>query len=157
MELYMAAEEDMQLLGQRIAPLLTGGATVYLQGELGAGKTTLVRGIARGLGYTGRVTSPSFTIMNVYPSRPEIYHFDFYRLKKDDLFDVGLDDYLAGDGVVLIEWPEIGGDLLPREALIIDISLINDDYDQGRKVTITARDLKYQTMIKEMEKIQCLF
>ncbi len=156
MELYVGSAEAMQQLGRKIASFLTTGDIVYLQGELGAGKTTLVRGIAHGMGYLGKVTSPTFTIMNIYPARPEIYHFDFYRLEQGDLSDLGLDDYLAGDGVTLIEWPEIGIDTLPPEALIISISLIDDDYDRERQVKITARGADYEQKLEEIKKA-CLF
>lgn len=156
MELYVETDEAMQLLGQRIAPFLSAGDVVYLQGELGAGKTTLVRGIARGMGYAGRVTSPTFTIMNIYPNEPDIYHFDFYRLDHHDLPDLGLDDYLSGEGVVLIEWPEIGMEFLPEEAMVIEISLIDDDYERGRKVQLMPRGLYFVQKIEEIEK-QCSF
>ena len=150
-EIYVGSEEAMQQLGMMIAPLLATGDIVYLRGELGAGKTTLVRGIAWGMGYKGKVTSPTFTIMNIYPVKPEIYHFDFYRLEKGDLSDLGLDDYLHGEGITLIEWPEIGFGDLPEEALIISISLVEDDYDRERQVVITARGPGYEKTLKEIE------
>jgi tRNA threonylcarbamoyladenosine biosynthesis protein TsaE len=155
-ELYVGSAEAMQQLGMKIASFLTKGDIVYLEGELGAGKTTLVRGIAQGMGYPGKVTSPTFTIMNIYPARLEIYHFDFYRLEQGDLSDLGLDDYLAAEGVALIEWPEVGSDTLPPEALIISISLIDDDYDRERQVKITARGDEYERKLKEIKKA-CLF
>lgn len=151
MELYVGSEEAMQQLGMKIAPLLNAGDIVYLRGELGAGKTTLVRGIARGMGYGGKVTSPTFTIMNIYPVKPEIYHFDFYRLEKDDLSDLGLDDYLHSEGITFIEWPEIGCGDLPEEALIISISLVEEDYDRERKVVIAARGPGYEKTLKEIK------
>jgi tRNA threonylcarbamoyladenosine biosynthesis protein TsaE len=150
-ELFIESEEAMRQLGMKIAPLLTGGDIVYLRGELGAGKTTLVRGIARGMGYPGKVTSPTFTIMNIYPANPEIFHFDFYRLEDGDLSDLGLDDYLHGDGVTFIEWPDIGWQDLPEEALIITISLTEDDYDRERQVKIAARGFYYEKKLKEIE------
>ncbi len=156
MEIYVENAEAMQHLGLNIAPLLSGGDIVYLLGELGTGKTTLVKGIAKGMGYTGKVTSPTFTIMNIYPADPDIYHFDFYRLGKNDLSDLGLDDYLAGDGVTLIEWPEIGQGILPQEALIININLVADDYDLGRNVDITAQGSYFEQKIEEIKKA-CLF
>ena len=151
MELYVESDKAMQLLGKKIAPLLTKGDIVYLHGELGAGKTTLVRGITRGMGYPGKVTSPTFTLMNIYPVDPDIYHFDFYRLEENDLNDLGLDDYLEGEGITLIEWPEVGLNILPSEALVISISLVDDDYDRERKVEITARGPYYEQKLKEIE------
>lgn len=156
MEIYVGSDEAMQQLGMKIAPLLTRGDIIYLLGELGAGKTTLIRGIVRGLGYSGKVTSPTFTIMNIYPFDPAIYHFDFYRLEQDDLIDLGLDDYFTGDGITLIEWPEIGREVLPDEALIISIILVDDDYDRERKVKIAARGRHYEEKLKEIRKL-CLY
>lgn len=151
MEIFVESEEAMRQLGMKIAPLLSRGDIVYLRGELGAGKTTLVRGIARGMGYQGRVTSPTFTIMNIYPANPEIFHFDFYRLEEGDLSDLGLDDYLYGAGITFIEWPDIGWQDLPDEALIITISLTEDDYDRERQVKIAARGFYYEEKLKEIE------
>lgn len=150
-EIFVESEEAMRQLGMKIAPLLSRGDIVYLRGELGAGKTTLVRGIARGMGYQGRVTSPTFTIMNIYPANPEIFHFDFYRLEEGDLSDLGLDDYLYGAGITFIEWPDIGWQDLPDEALIITISLTEDDYDRERQVKIAARGFYYEEKLKEIE------
>lgn len=152
MEMCVATEEAMQELGKQLAPFFSPGDIIYLHGELGAGKTTLVRGIARGMGYLGKVTSPTFTIMNIYPVQPEIFHFDFYRLEKVDLSDLGLDDYVGGEGVTFIEWPEAGFHILPAEALIISISLTEDDYDRERRIEITARGSYYEQKLKEIKK-----
>lgn len=153
-------EQEMQRLGETIAMVLEQRDLVYLIGELGAGKTTLVRGIARGLGYQGRVYSPTFTLMNVYPNKPEIYHFDFYRLEGKELIDLGLEDYLEREGISLIEWPQAGfspiGEpssqgVLPAEALVITIELVDDDYDRERQVTITAQGRSYEQKIEELQ------
>ena len=85
MQRHIPSEADMIRLGMSLAAFLKGDEIIYLQGELGAGKTTLVRGLLRGLGFEGRVTSPTFNLMNVYSSQPPVYHFDFYRLAGGDL------------------------------------------------------------------------
>ena len=92
-------------LGKRLAEQLKAGDVVLLEGELGAGKSELARGIARGLEVSETVTSPSFTILNVYESgRIPLYHFDWYRLESSgELYELGMDEYLGGDGIALIE------------------------------------------------------
>lgn len=148
MELKIYNEEEMMELGKSLASVLTADDVVYLIGHLGVGKTTLVRGIARALGFTGRVTSPTFTLMNIYESIPPIYHFDFYRLEGGDIEDLGLEDYLERQGISLIEWPQLERSELPREALLIEIQLSEDDYDRERLVLISAQGERYQEKIE---------
>ncbi len=154
MERYVYDESEMEELGEQIARILEPNDLVYLIGELGAGKTTLVRGIARGRGYAGRVTSPTFTLMNIYETNDiKINHFDFYRLNHEEICDLGLEDYLAREGISLIEWPQAGERYLPKEALFINISLVDDDYDRERQVLIMADSIEYQEKIKELQKL----
>ena len=134
-ELLIETELDMERLGSIIGDSLLGGDVLYLSGVLGAGKTTLTRGILMGLGFSGRVTSPTFTLMNIYQAAFPVYHFDFYRLEGSELYELGLDDYLGQDGVCIIEWPETGSALLPEDALWIHIRLKGDNYDLGRLVS----------------------
>jgi tRNA threonylcarbamoyladenosine biosynthesis protein TsaE len=153
MNIQVNSEEEMQVLGSDLAAVLDENDVVYLRGELGAGKTVLVRGVARGLGYDGRVTSPTFTLMNVYPSSPLIYHFDFYRLESSDLADLGLEEYIESGGLSLVEWPQIGIGLLPQEALWVDIELTEGDYDRARTVHILAQGKKYQEKLERLRQI----
>lgn len=153
MELLIFDEDEMQSLGNKIAQVLIDKDLVYLTGELGAGKTTLARGIARGKGYAGLVTSPTFTLMNIYQGDIKINHFDFYRLTGDDIGDLGLEDYLERDGVSLIEWPEIGELYLPEDALLVNIQLVDDDYNRERKVIISAGGCNYLKKIEELQKL----
>ena len=146
-------EEEMQKLGRDLASVLAEDDVVYLLGELGAGKTTLVRGVARGLGYPGRVTSPTFTLMNIYATDPLIYHFDFYRLENADMEDLGLDDYLECGGISLVEWPQVGQEVLPQEALWLEIELIDNDYERSRMVSISAQGSKYQDKLERLRQI----
>ena len=108
-------------LGERLAERLKAGDVILLEGELGAGKSELARGIARGLGVTETVTSPSFTILNVYESgRIPLYHFDWYRLESsEELYELGMDEYLGGDGIALVEWPAMCPDAVPAGCLRI--------------------------------------
>lgn len=146
-------EEEMQLLGRDLAVVLREDDVVYLLGELGVGKTVLVRGLAHALGYEGHVTSPTFTIMNVYASTPPIYHFDFYRLESPDLADLGLDDYMECGGISLVEWPQVGKNVLPREALCLEIRLRDDDYDGARQVQISAWGEQYRDKLERLRQI----
>ncbi len=96
-------------LGRKLGRLLQQPTLVLLQGDLGAGKTVFSRGVARGLGVDPQIpiTSPTFTLMNHYPARLDLYHFDLYRLSDpDELIELGFDDYAFGSGVALVEWPE---------------------------------------------------
>ena len=101
-------QTETEQLGQRIARALpAGGVVLALFGELGAGKTAFVRGLARGLGVEDEVVSPTFTIVNEYSGARELFHFDMYRLGgADELFDIGWEDYLSREGVCAVEWSE---------------------------------------------------
>ena len=119
-----------ELVGQKLGQLLQPADVVCLIGGLGAGKTAFTRGVGRGWGTTGRVTSPTFTLVNEY-SRPQdgkiLFHLDCYRLiSEDDVETIGLDDILAADGVVVIEWPQIAADWLPNDRLVIEIEVIDE-------------------------------
>ena len=111
-------------LGKRLAEQLKAGDVILLEGELGAGKSEMARGVAGGLGVTETVTSPSFTILNVYESgRIPLYHFDWYRLESsEELYELGMDEYLGGDGIALVEWPGMCPDAVPADCLRIRIT-----------------------------------
>ena len=99
--------EDTLSLGNNIASLLKAGDIVFLIGDLGSGKTLIARGIARGLGYDGTVTSPSFTLVKTYPGKHTIHHCDLYRLQpEDDLYELGLEDIIGENTLVIFEWGE---------------------------------------------------
>jgi len=109
---------------------------IYLRGELGSGKSTLIRGLLRGLGVQTRVKSPTYTLVELYVvSRLNLYHFDFYRfLNPRELEDAGLADCFEGDGVCLVEWPERAGDLLPKPDLEITLAYSG----AGREIHVRA-------------------
>ena len=120
--------EETRALGRRLAGQLRPGDVLLLSGSLGAGKSELTRGIARGLGIEGPVASPSFTILNVYDEgRLPLYHFDWYRLESaEELFEMGMDEYLGGDGVCVVEWPERCPEAWPETFLHIFITPAGD-------------------------------
>ena len=115
---------ETQALGERLGRALAAGDVVALTGDLGAGKTSFVQGLARGLGVRGRVASPSFTIVNEHEGRVPLFHVDFYRLESArELDHIGLDDYFARGGVVVVEWAERFPEALPAERLDIRIEV----------------------------------
>ncbi len=132
------SREETQALGTALTTSLHAGDVILLTGDLGAGKSELARGIARGLGITCAVPSPSFTIMNVYEEgRVPLYHFDWYRIgDPSELTDMGLDEYLGGDGIALIEWHERAGYLIPETCLEISIRPLDDS---RREITFLPR------------------
>ncbi len=120
---------ETRALGERIAGRLRPGDVLLLEGDLGAGKSELTRGIARGLGVTETVTSPSFTILNVYESgRCPLYHFDWYRLESaEELYELGMDEYLGGDGIAVVEWPQMCPDAVPENAVRIRLETAGEN------------------------------
>jgi len=136
MLLTLNDESATLLLGKQISEHCPNNAfTIHLEGELGAGKTTLTRGLLTALGHTGHVKSPTYTLVEQYLlAGRTIYHFDLYRLADpEELEYIGLDDYLGNNALCLIEWPAQGGNYLPPPDLIISLK-----YQKlGRKVTLT--------------------
>jgi tRNA threonylcarbamoyladenosine biosynthesis protein TsaE len=121
--------EQTMSLGERLAVMLQSGDFISLHGELGAGKTRFAQGVAYGLGVSREapVTSPTYTLLNIYPARIPLYHFDLYRLTSDsDAYDAGFDEYFYGDGVSLVEWPERLVNLLPEDRLEIFFTYLDD-------------------------------
>lgn len=121
LELASASEEETRALGERLGRHLRRGDVVLLSGDLGSGKTCLTQGIGRGLGCRGQVNSPSFVLMNEYAGREVLYHADLYRVEDvEELDELGLWDY-AEKGVLVIEWPERGAELLPGDGLVVEL------------------------------------
>jgi len=126
----------MENLGRSLAAASPTGSRIYLQGELGAGKTTWVRGFLRGLDHKGNVKSPTYTLVESYQLHGQsIHHLDLYRINDpDELEAIGLREYLDGSGICLVEWPERAEDRLPEPDLLIRIEIAG----RGREVTLTA-------------------
>ncbi len=137
MEYLSRGEAETESLGRRLAAALSPGAVVAYRGDLGMGKTSFTRGLAQGLGYRGRVTSPTFTIVNEYEgSGPPLFHFDMYRLEgAEDLFDIGWEDYLDRGGVCAVEWSERVEEALPPDAVTVAIAR-HPDREDWRVITI---------------------
>ncbi|MEG2989362.1 MAG: tRNA (adenosine(37)-N6)-threonylcarbamoyltransferase complex ATPase subunit type 1 TsaE [Oscillospiraceae bacterium] len=132
--------EETENLAARLAQKLTPGTVLAFTGDLGAGKTAFVRGIATGLGICERVTSPTFTIVNEYEGgRLPLFHFDMYRLGgPDELYDIGWEDYLARNGICCVEWSENVAEALGDDCLRIDLR--RGGNDTQRVITIEGVD-----------------
>ncbi|MBR5470856.1 MAG: tRNA (adenosine(37)-N6)-threonylcarbamoyltransferase complex ATPase subunit type 1 TsaE [Oscillibacter sp.] len=142
MEYLTHNEAETEALGARLAAVLSPGAVVAYQGGLGMGKTAFTRGLGRGLGYSGRVTSPTFTIVNEYEGgRLPLFHFDMYRLPDEDaLFDIGWEDYLDRGGVCAVEWSEQVAQAMPADTVYVTIARC-PEADTWRTITIEGVDL----------------
>ncbi len=128
LQIISHSEEETLALAEKILNLLTPDDVVVLSGELGAGKTLFVRGLARGLGLdVMHVNSPSYTIVNEYPGEKPMYHFDLYRLgDSSELVEIGWDDYLSKKGLVVVEWGERADEFLPKRYYKIEFSILNE-------------------------------
>ncbi len=130
--------EETRKLAARLSHQLRAGDVLLLLGDLGAGKSEFTRGLAQGLGVQGTVTSPSFTILNVYEDgRVPLYHFDWYRLNSaEELYEMGMDEYLGGDGIAVVEWPSQCPEAIPADYLEIRLPPTGEN---EREVIITPR------------------
>ena len=141
MEFVTHSREETEALGARLANALSEGRVVAFTGDLGAGKTAFVSGMARALGVEKRVTSPTFTIVNEYEGgRLPLFHFDMYRLDSaDELFHVGWEDYLARGGVCAVEWSENVAEAIEDDA--VRVSIVRGDGDNDRVITVEGMEL----------------
>ena len=132
-------EAETEALGARLAKSIDGGAVIAMYGDLGAGKTAFVRGMARGMGLDCRVSSPTFTIVNEYLGERELIHFDMYRLSSgDELFDIGWEDYISRGAVCAVEWSENVEDAFYGDEIKLSIEKLSDT---ERKITIEGVEL----------------
>ncbi len=135
MEIITTSVAQTEAVGRRLAAYLRPGDVIACRGDLGAGKTALTRGIARGLGIEEAVTSPTYTIVNEYKGRLPLFHFDLYRLTgEDDLFDVGWEDYLERGGVCVVEWSERAAGAM-EDPIVVQMEHLGGDC---RKITVTG-------------------
>ena len=134
LEYITHSEKETLRFSAALADMLNAGDTVLLTGDLGTGKSVIARGIARAMGVTGAMPSPTFTILIPYQGNKKVYHFDLYRLADpDEFYAAGLDEFVGGDGVALIEWPQMA-ELEPRPALKLTLS--RGDSDDVRIIQI---------------------
>lgn len=145
MTFFIPTTSAMEALGGQLAQACQGRGTLYLKGELGTGKTTLVRGFLRALGYIGRVKSPTYTLVEpYYIGDSKIYHFDLYRLVESEELDyIGIRDYLEDQAIFLIEWPERGGDSVP----VADVQLQLSYQGKARLLELRAETAQGQAML----------
>ena len=138
MEFFSKNEADTENAGAVFAKSIPNGTVVAMYGDLGAGKTAFVRGMARGMGIDARVNSPTFTIVNEYIGERQLFHFDMYRLgSSDELFDIGWEDYLSRGGVCAVEWTENVEDALEGDEIVVKIEKISDT---ERRIIIGERE-----------------
>ena len=146
LELNSHSPEQTQRLGVQLGELAQAGDVFLLCGSLGSGKTCLTQGIAWGIGVEGYAFSPSFVIAREYYGRLPLYHMDFYRLDSiDEIADLGLGEYLYGNGVCVVEWAEKGMAVLPQENLLIRFSHISDT---GRSLSLEPKGKRYSQLLK---------
>lgn len=130
-------EEETKAVGKKIGESSKPGQIYCLNGDLGVGKTVFTKGFALGIGIEEHITSPTFTILNVYNGKFNFYHFDVYRIAdQEEMYEIGYEDYFFGDGVCLVEWAELIPDLLPNDVININIS---KDLEKGldyRKIEV---------------------
>jgi len=137
-------------LGRRIGAGLRPGDTLALTGDLGAGKTTLTRGIAEGLGVPGDVFSPTFTIIHEYRGAISLYHIDLYRVSgESDLADLGLEEYFARGGVCVVEWSEGLGTLTPPKRLEIVLEMVGDE---DRRIELIPYGDRFERLVEELKR-----
>lgn len=147
---YILADEIEQLaLGAKLALATTAGSHIFLTGDLGSGKTTLVRGFLQGLGYTDAVKSPTYTLVETYQiANKTICHFDLYRLQDaNELIYIGVADYFNQYNIVLVEWPSHGAGILPAANLLINLTVI----EVGRQIQLQALDNIGVTILQQLE------
>lgn len=139
-EFLTSSPQETEALGEKIGARLNGGEVLALFGEMGAGKTALTRGIARGLGVSGGVSSPTFALVHEYRGRLPVYHFDMYRIDGwDDLYSTGFFDYLESGGVLVVEWSENIENALPDYA--VRIRLRRGRAENQRILTLEGMDI----------------
>ena len=136
------SEEETLALARKLAEEAKPGDVFALNGQLGAGKTVFARGFAQGLGIDAPVTSPTFTILQVYEEgRLPFYHFDIYRISDImELYDVGFDDYLAGQGVCMVEWADMAKVMLPEHTIRVTLVQENPTDAEKRTITVETQD-----------------
>ena len=136
------SENDTLRLAEKIGKRIFPGAIILLAGDLGVGKTVFVKGLARGLSSKGLVNSPSYTIMNIYEGRLPLIHFDLYRITDGDEFRaIGADEYLSGDNVCAVEWPEHAVDALGKNHLEV---IIADLGGEMREITLKPKGKRHK-------------
>lgn len=143
--------EETMALGEKLGQLLRPSEVITLTGDLGAGKTHFSKGVGQGLGVADHITSPTFTIINEYKGRLPFYHIDAYRIAdSDEVFDLGIEEYLFGQGVTLIEWPQVLKEVLPEQILAIEITKDAKREDM-RYLNFYPIGSRYEDLVRELK------
>lgn len=141
-----SAEETMEI-GRKLGSLLQGGELICLNGDLGTGKTAFTGGVAKALGIEGYITSPTFTLVNEYKGRLAMYHFDVYRIADpEEMFEIGFEEYLESNGVVLVEWADLIREILPEEYIGVDIRKALSEGVTVRVIHLEFKGERYKGM-----------
>jgi tRNA threonylcarbamoyladenosine biosynthesis protein TsaE len=150
-EMISPTPQKTERIGSVLGKMLEGGEIIALSGELGSGKTTLVRGIAQGMGFNrDEIASPSFTLINEYEGPLPLFHIDLYRLDGEtDLYEIGYEEYIGGNGAVVIEWADKVPQAVPKECLWITLKYLDD---KRREIVMWAKGEKYDKLIEELRK-----
>lgn len=150
MKMRLSNLEATREFGIKLGKLLKSGDIICLNGDLGAGKTTLTKSIGLGLGVSDYITSPTFTLINEYAGRIPVYHIDVYRLENvHELDDLGFDDYFYGKGISIIEWAEKIENTLPKDRTVISIK--RGENDNERIIKISGFGNRYNELVKELD------
>lgn len=143
-------EKDTIKLGEFLGEKAKIGQIILLKGDLGSGKTRLVKGIAEALNLKEKVSSPTYNLINEYPGEIPLFHMDLYRLENEmDLMNIGFEEYLYRTGIIVIEWPELAFDLLPEDFLLINFEIISE---KKRKLEFEASGKKSKKLMKGLAK-----
>lgn len=148
-KIFLKNEEETKEIGYKLGKILNKGNVVCLIGDLGAGKTTLTQSLAKGLEIDDYITSPTFTIINEYEGRIPLYHFDVYRIaSSEEMYEIGFEEYIYGQGVCIIEWANLIEDIIPKEHLYIELNYKED----GREMILKPYGEEYEKIVKELLK-----
>ena len=149
-ECIASSPEETRALGALIGRLAYPGLVLLVEGDLGAGKTCFAQGVGNGLGIKERVRSPSFVLVNEYQGRAFMYHLDLYRLEEEELLDMGLEEYMESEGVILIEWAERARDWYPSDYLRVIIKKV-ENVPSNRRLTFEPQGLPAQELVSKLE------
>lgn len=151
-EIITKSPEETEEFGKKLASMLLSGDIISFKGDLGAGKTCMIRGISRGLGVKSNITSSSFVLMRVLEGEKMVYHFDLYRLSdREELLDIGYDEFMFSDGISLVEWPEKMGDWIGNSYLEVNIKYDFDTMEVcDRVIRLVPHGKRFEELLEKL-------